>query len=202
MQNAPWGHDVPSSCGCHWTSVSLQGSRASRKFPWFGVLHMFLWLHCYPRLYRSAIQMFMRLVQNLDFQSGLKYLKGAQEISADVRSAEIETFHFMCLLCMTYLLIHCYFSYLLWPSEVLMPSDLGSASAIKTSLALSCCLGEGSWIDGKSSLTAAVWPHEGFLWLLLAQGSAVMTVFMTFGKKCLIPGVCRWLVAWTIPWDC
>lgn len=55
--------------------------------------------------------MFMRVVQNLDFQSGLKYLKGTEEISADVRNAEIETFHFMCLLCMTYLLIHCYFSY-------------------------------------------------------------------------------------------
>lgn len=136
----------------------------------------FLWLHCYPRLYRGAIQMFMRVVQNLDFQSGLKYLKGTEEISADVRNAEIETFHFMCLLCMTYLLIHCYFSYRLWPSEGLMSSDLGSASAIKTSLALSYLLGGGSCIDGKSSLTAAVWPHEGYLWLLLAQGSALMTL--------------------------
>lgn len=76
-----------------------------------------------------------------------------------------------------------------------MASDLGSASAIRTSLALSCCLGGGSWIDGKSSLMAAMCPHEGYLWLLLAQGSALITVFMTFGKKCLIPGVCKWLVA-------
>lgn len=143
-----------------------------------------------PRLYRGAIQMFMRVLQNLDFQSGLKYLKGTEKISADVRSAEIETFHFMCLLCMTYLLIHCYFSYLLWPSEGLMFSDLGSASAIKNSLALSYFLGGGSWIDGKSSLIAAVWPHEGYLWLLLAQGSAVMTlhdlwqeVFITRGMQ-------------------
>lgn len=138
------------------------------------------------------------VMQNLDFQSGLKYLKRTQEISADVRSTEIETFCLMCLLCMTYLLIQCYFSYLLWPSEGLMASDLGSASAVKTSLALSCCLGGGSWIDGKSSLMAAVWPHEGYL----AQGSALIALFMTFGRKCLILGVCRWLVARTVPWDC
>lgn len=69
-----------------------------------------------------------------------------------------------------------------------MASDLGSASAIKTSLALSFCLVEGSWIDGKSSLMAALWPHEGYLCLLLAQGSAVMTLFMTFGKTCFILG--------------
>lgn len=53
-----------------------------------------------------------------------------------------------------------------------------------------------SWIDGKSSLMAAVWPHEDYLCLLLAQGSALVTLFKTFGKKCLIAGVCRWLMAW------
>lgn len=60
----------------------------------------------------GAIQTFMRVMQNVDFQSGLKFLKGAQ-VSADVRSTEMETFRLMCLLCVTYLLIQCYFSYLL-----------------------------------------------------------------------------------------
>lgn len=61
-----------------WLSLNISlsskcQSKQEEPLVWC-VIHV-LWLHCYPRLHVGAIQMFIRVMQNLEFQSGLKYLK-------------------------------------------------------------------------------------------------------------------------------